>query len=84
MTVMTGGRDLVHADHYVRLAGVQYVKDCLSLAASMGGRILTVRPEGWERPVELGAEFIHEGNPELWRRVRRHLRRPLRFKRFCN
>jgi len=44
VTLMTGGRDLVHEDHYVRLAGIQYVKDCLSLAASMGGRILTVVP----------------------------------------
>jgi D-psicose/D-tagatose/L-ribulose 3-epimerase len=44
VTLMTGGRDLVHEDHYVRLASVQYVKDCLTLAASMGGRILTVVP----------------------------------------
>ena len=44
MTLMTGGRDLVHEDHYVRLASVQYVKDCLSLVASMGGKILTVVP----------------------------------------
>ena len=41
---MTGGRDLVHEDHYVRLASVQYVKDCLSLVASLGGKILTVVP----------------------------------------
>ena len=44
VTLMTGGRDLVHEDHYVRLASVQYVKDCLSLVASMGGKILTVVP----------------------------------------
>jgi D-psicose/D-tagatose/L-ribulose 3-epimerase len=44
VTLMTGGRDLVHEDHYVRLASVQYVKDCLSFAASLGGRILTVVP----------------------------------------
>jgi sugar phosphate isomerase/epimerase len=44
VTLMTGGRDLVHEDHYVRLASVQYVKDCLTLVASMGGRILTVVP----------------------------------------
>src|SRR3954471_23577670 len=44
VTLMTGGRDLVHEDHYVRLASVQYVKDCLSLVASMGGSILTVVP----------------------------------------
>ena len=44
VTLMTGGRDLVHEDHYVRLASVQYVKDCLSLVASLGGKILTVVP----------------------------------------
>jgi sugar phosphate isomerase/epimerase len=44
VTLMTGGRDLVHEDHYVRLASVQYVKDCLSLVASMRGSILTVVP----------------------------------------
>ena len=41
---MTGGRDLVHEDHYVRLASVQYVKDCLTLVASLGGKILTIVP----------------------------------------
>ena len=44
VTLMTGGRDLVHEDYYVRLASVQYVKDCLSLVASLGGEILTVVP----------------------------------------
>ena len=34
----------VHEDHDVRLASVQYVKDCLSLVASLGGKILTVVP----------------------------------------
>ncbi|HEX2852879.1 MAG TPA: NAD(P)/FAD-dependent oxidoreductase [Opitutaceae bacterium] len=38
----------------------------------IGGRIHTLRPEGWETPVELGAEFVHEGNPDLWRTLRRH------------
>lgn len=37
----------------------------------LGGRIFSVHPEGWNAPVELGAEFIHEGNPALWRRVKR-------------
>lgn len=32
-----------------------------------GGRILSRRPPGWDRAVELGAEFIHGGNPELRR-----------------
>jgi D-psicose/D-tagatose/L-ribulose 3-epimerase len=44
VTLMTGGRDLVHEDHYVRLASVQYVKDCLSFVAELGGDILTVVP----------------------------------------
>src|SRR3954451_3264432 len=44
VTLLTGGRDLVHEDHYVRLASVQYVKDTLSLVASLGGKILTVVP----------------------------------------
>jgi D-psicose/D-tagatose/L-ribulose 3-epimerase len=44
VTPMTGGRDLVHEDYYVRMASVQYVKDCLSLVASLGGSILTIVP----------------------------------------
>ncbi len=32
----------------------------------IGGRILTVRPEGAGAPVELGAEFIHGRAEELW------------------
>lgn len=32
-----------------------------------GGRILSLRPPGWDQTVELGAEFIHGGNPELRR-----------------
>jgi sugar phosphate isomerase/epimerase len=44
VTLMTGGRDMVHEDSYVRQASVHYVKDCLSLVASLGGKILTVVP----------------------------------------
>jgi D-psicose/D-tagatose/L-ribulose 3-epimerase len=44
VTLMTGGRDLVHEDHYVRRASVEYVKDTLSLVSSLGGKILTVVP----------------------------------------
>jgi monoamine oxidase len=36
----------------------------------LGGRIDTRRVSGWPGPVELGAEFIHSGNAELWRLVR--------------
>lgn len=45
--------------------------------ARLGGRILTQRNRGWERPIELGAEFIHEGNPPLWKIVREHRLRTL-------
>jgi len=44
VTLMTGGRDLVHEDYYVRMASVQYVKDTLSLVSDLGGKILTVVP----------------------------------------
>ena len=54
VTLMTGGRDLVHEDHYVRLASVQYVKDCLSLVASLGGKILTVVPSTVGKVVPMG------------------------------
>lgn len=37
----------------------------------LGGRIDTLRPRHWPLPVELGAEFVHGGNPELWRVLRR-------------
>ena len=30
----------------------------LEARARMGGRIHTQRPDGWPRPVEMGAEFI--------------------------
>jgi D-psicose/D-tagatose/L-ribulose 3-epimerase len=55
VTLMTGGRDLVHEDHYVRLASVQYVKDCLTLVASMGGKILTVVPSTVGKVVPMGS-----------------------------
>jgi sugar phosphate isomerase/epimerase len=44
VTLMTGGRDLLHEDPYVRLGSVQYVKDCLSFVAALDGKILTVVP----------------------------------------
>jgi monoamine oxidase len=33
----------------------------------LGGRILTARPAGWRHPIELGAQFVHGGNADLWR-----------------
>ncbi|HTE61882.1 MAG TPA: sugar phosphate isomerase/epimerase [Solirubrobacteraceae bacterium] len=54
VTLMTGGRDLVHEDHYVRMASVQYVKDCLSLVGSLGGKIVTVVPSTVGKVVPMG------------------------------
>jgi D-psicose/D-tagatose/L-ribulose 3-epimerase len=44
VTIMVGGRDLVHEDRYVRVGTIQYVKDTLDLIGALGGRILTVVP----------------------------------------
>jgi D-psicose/D-tagatose/L-ribulose 3-epimerase len=55
VTLMTGGRDLVHEDHYVRLASVQYVKDCLSLVSDLGGKILTIVPSTVGKVVPMGS-----------------------------
>lgn len=39
----------------------------LEARGRLGGRIFTDRRKDWTGPVELGAEFVHEGNPALWR-----------------
>jgi D-psicose/D-tagatose/L-ribulose 3-epimerase len=44
VTLMTGGRDLLHEDRYVRQGSVSYVKDCLTLVSELGGKILSVVP----------------------------------------
>src|SRR3954470_714347 len=38
----------------------------------LGGRGLTIQPRGWPGRVEPGAEFVHEGNPAFWRKLRQH------------
>ncbi len=44
VTLMVGGRDLLHEDKYVRLGSVQYVKDTIDLISALGGEVLTVVP----------------------------------------
>lgn len=44
VTLMTGGRDLLHEDSYVRDGTIAYVRECLSFVAALGGRVLTVVP----------------------------------------
>src|SRR5262245_47822524 len=49
-----------------------YTVSLLEARDRLGGRVFTIRPRGWRAPVELGAEFVHEGNAAFWRRLRRH------------
>src|SRR3954452_13420845 len=44
VTLMMGGRDLLHEDPYMRLGSVQYVKDCLTMVSELEGKILTIVP----------------------------------------
>lgn len=44
----------------------------LEARARLGGRVFTLRPRGWNAPVELGAEFVHSGNAAFWRFLKRH------------
>lgn len=43
----------------------------LEARGRLGGRVDTRFIPGWPGPVELGAEFIHGGNPDLWRMLKR-------------
>jgi monoamine oxidase len=53
-----------------RLAGGRRRVVLIESRDRLGGRIFTERPAGWPAPVELGAQFIHGGNEDLWRLVK--------------
>src|SRR3954469_1094883 len=55
VTLMTGGRDLLHEDPYVRLGSVQYVKDCLSFVSALEGKVLTLVPSTVGKIVPMGS-----------------------------
>src|SRR3954451_16283808 len=55
VTLMTGGRDLLHEDPYVRLGSVQYDKDCLSFVSELEGKILTLVPSTVGKIVPMGS-----------------------------
>ena len=44
VTLTEKGRDLINGDKYVRLGTIKYMKDCLTFASALGGKILTVVP----------------------------------------
>lgn len=55
VTLMVGGRDLLHEDAYVRKGSVEYVKDTIDLIAALGGQILTVVPSTVGKIVPMGS-----------------------------
>jgi sugar phosphate isomerase/epimerase len=55
VTLMVNGRDMVHEDKYVRLGSIQYAKDCLTLAGSLGGKILTLIPSTVGKTAPMGS-----------------------------
>jgi monoamine oxidase len=48
----------------------------LEARSRIGGRIWTRRPSGWPCPIELGAEFVHGRNPDLFALVEEPESRP--------
>lgn len=44
VSVMTPGRNLLHADPYMREATVRYMQDCVQMAADLGGQIFCTVP----------------------------------------
>ncbi len=55
VTLMTGGRDLVHEDKYVRRGSIDYVKDTMSQVADWGGEIITIVPSTVGKVVPMGS-----------------------------
>ncbi|HUR59260.1 MAG TPA: NAD(P)/FAD-dependent oxidoreductase [Opitutaceae bacterium] len=54
------------------LARAGFKVTLLEARSRLGGRVHTTRARGWPCPIELGAEFIHEGNRAFWRLLREH------------
>lgn len=63
--VLGGGVSGLAAAGDLARAGLKVL--LLEARERFGGRILTRRIRGWNRPVEVGAEFVHGGNEALWR-----------------
>jgi monoamine oxidase len=61
--VIGAGAAGMAAAHVLSAAGISV--GVLEARARVGGRILTLRPEGTDRPVELGAEFVHGRVPQM-------------------
>ena len=55
VTLMVGGRDLLHEDKYVRVGSVQYVRDTIDMIKELGGKILTVVPSTVGKVTPMGS-----------------------------
>src|SRR3954447_2188996 len=55
VTLMMGGRDLVHEDPYVRIGSVEYVKDTLTMVSRLGGKIVTIVPSTVGKIIPMGS-----------------------------
>jgi sugar phosphate isomerase/epimerase len=44
VTIMSRGRDLIHADPYYREMSQQYIMECIDMVSALGGNIITVVP----------------------------------------
>jgi D-psicose/D-tagatose/L-ribulose 3-epimerase len=55
VTLMTGGRDLLHEDTYVRRGSIDYVKDTISQIAEWGGEIITIVPSTVGKVTPMGS-----------------------------
>jgi D-psicose/D-tagatose/L-ribulose 3-epimerase len=58
VTMMFEGRDLIHPDRYVRAGTIAYMKDCVRMTETLGGRMFCIVPTtvGKARPMASPAE----------------------------
>lgn len=70
VTIMTEGRDLVHADKYVRVGTIAYMKDCIKMIRELNGTMFCVVPStvGKVKPMASPAQewdWLIEGVKEV-------------------
>ncbi|MBG81570.1 MAG: sugar phosphate isomerase/epimerase [Phycisphaerales bacterium] len=44
VSIMLQCRDLIHADHYLRLGSIEYLKDCITMVHELGGEVMCIVP----------------------------------------
>lgn len=66
--VMGGGVSGLAAARELSRSGLRII--LIEARERMGGRVYTLRRRSGAAPVEMGAEFVHGGNADLWRLLR--------------